>query len=95
MRLEESPAVTWEVVVKRCRREFAFEQKRLERECRNERRWLAEAIKAETIQDPSWLKSLSVECGSAQAARRPASRHWTGELRGCRNGNFSREEARW
>eukprot|EP00964_Phaeocystis_antarctica_P109718 scaffold74156_cov51-Phaeocystis_antarctica.AAC.2 len=26
----------------------------------------------------SWLKSLSVGCGSAQAAQRPAKRHWTG-----------------
>ena len=52
MRLEEPPALTWEVVVKRCRREIAFEQKRLDRESRDERRWLAEAIRAETIQDP-------------------------------------------
>eukprot|EP00964_Phaeocystis_antarctica_P150354 scaffold117756_cov39-Phaeocystis_antarctica.AAC.1 len=43
----------------------------------------------------SWLRSLSVGCGSAQAAQRPANRHWTGELRGCRGGNFRREEARW
>eukprot|EP00964_Phaeocystis_antarctica_P016854 scaffold9289_cov39-Phaeocystis_antarctica.AAC.1 len=32
---------------------------------------------------------------AAQAAQRPAKRHWTGELRGCRSGNFRREEARW
>ena len=43
----------------------------------------------------SLSKSLSVGCGSAQAAQQPASRHWTGELRGCRGGNFPREEARW
>ena len=41
----------------------------------------------------SWLKSLSVGCGSAQAAQQPAKRHCTGELRGCRSGNFPREEA--
>ena len=43
----------------------------------------------------SWLKTFSVGRGSAQAAHQPASRHWTGELRGCRGGNFPREEARW
>eukprot|EP00964_Phaeocystis_antarctica_P004478 scaffold2420_cov85-Phaeocystis_antarctica.AAC.2 len=32
---------------------------------------------------------------NAQAAQRPAKRHWTGELRGCRSENFAREEARW
>eukprot|EP00964_Phaeocystis_antarctica_P034273 scaffold19475_cov24-Phaeocystis_antarctica.AAC.1 len=42
----------------------------------------------------SWLKSLSVGCGSAQAAQRPAKRHWTGELRGCRSDNFCNEQAR-
>ena len=83
MRLGEPAVVTWEVTVKRCRREIAFEQKRLERERRDERRWLAEAIRAETIQDPLQRAKIAFDAMKDRTPNEKVSRVCIGDDPEC------------